>query len=464
MTNFIKYKTAALFSMFSIALLLWGCDNFVDVELPDSQLTAPAVFEDMATANAAMTGIYSKMRDSGLLSGSPAGMSHQLGNYADELDFYGYSQSSTQYFYSNALTPSLRDIKTLWTTAYNQIYSANAVIYGTENSTGLSESNKNQLRGEALFVRALLHFYLVNLYGDVPYITTTDYGSNSIASRMPVASVYSAVKADLLTAADLLPQDYAAVNRVRPNKLAVRALLARVNLYLGNWDEASNDASAVINANDLYIIEPNIDAAFLKGSPSTIWQFSPASGSNNTQEGSTFIFTAGPPPLSALTNAMVNSFAAGDLRRTHWIGTVTNGTTTWYYPDKYKNTLTEGGSVEYSIVLRLEEQYLIRAEARAHQGNLSAAKDDLNSIRNRAGLADTAALTDVQIIAAIIEERRWELFTEYGHRFFDLKRTNNLNAVLGAVKPGWNDTDALLPLPVTELTLNPNLAPQNAGY
>lgn len=448
--------------VFTIAL--WSCDSFVDVELPNSQLTTPAVFEDMATANAAMISIYSSMRDRGALTGAPSGLSQQLGNYADELDFFGYSQSSTNYYYINALTPSLRDINTLWGDTYNQIYAANAVQYGVENSTTLSTENKNQLRGEALFVRALLHFYLVNLYGDVPYITTTDYQANSAVSRMPVATVYSLIKADLTTALDLLPQDYIGSNRVRPNKLAVRAVLSRVNLYMGNWDEASNDASAVINANDLYTIEPNIDAAFLKTNPSTIWQFSPAISDNNTQEGSTFLFTAGPPPMSALTNTLVSGFATGDLRRTHWIGSVTDGTTTWYYPNKYKNMLTEGGSMEHSIVLRLEEQYLIRTEAKARQGNLSGAKDDLNVIRTRAGLANTTAVTDVDLIAAVIEERRFELFTEFGHRFFDLKRTNTLNVVLGPIKPGWNDTDKLLPLPASELTLNPNLAPQNPGY
>lgn len=464
MKNTIEYITAKFLLSVCLVLLLSGCDNFVDAELPNSQLTAPAVFEDMATANAAMTSIYSKMRDTGLLSGSPAGLSHQLGNYSDELDFYGYPQSSTDYFYRNALTPSLSDMKSLWTDSYNQIYAANAVIYGTENSIVLPVANRNQLKGEALFVRALLHFYLVNLYGDVPYITTTDYAVNSTVTRMPVVAVYDAIKTDLTTALDLLPEGYLSANRVRPNKYAVRALLARLNLYLGNWDEASNDASAVINATGLYTLATNIDMVFLKDSPSTIWQFSPALPDNNTQEGSTFIFTSGPPPLSALTNNLANSFSAGDLRRTHWIGTITDGTSTWFYPNKYKNTLTEGGSVEYSIVLRLEEQYLIRAEARAHQGNLTGAKDDLDIVRNRAGLAGTTAMTGTDIIAAVLVERRFELFTEYGNRFFDLKRTNNLNSVLGIVKLGWNDTDKLLPLSASELILNPNLNPQNPGY
>jgi hypothetical protein len=464
MRTIISFIKKGLLPIMCLILLFSSCDNFVDVELPNSQLTAPAVFEDMATANAALTSIYSKMRDNGPLSGSPAGLSHQLGNYSDELDFYGSPQTSTDYFYTNSLSAAKNDMKDLWTNTYNQIYAANAVVYGAENSALLSTSNRNQLKGEALFVRALLHFYLANLYGDVPYITTTDYALNSTVSRMPVATVYSAVKADLIVALDLLPESYVSPNRVRPNKYTVRALLARLNLYQGSWDEASNDASAVINAIDLYALEPNIDAVFLKDSPSTIWQFSPALSDTNTEEGSTFLFTSGPPPMSALTTNLVNSFLPSDLRRTRWIGAITDGVSTWYYPNKYKNTLTEGGSMEHSIVFRLEEQYLIRAEARAHQGDLIGAKEDLNRVRTRAGLADTAAVTAQEIIAAVLQERRFELFTEHGHRFFDLKRTNNLTTVLNSVKPGWNDDDKLLPLPASELLLNPNLNPQNPGY
>jgi hypothetical protein len=68
------------------------------------------------------------------------------------------------------------------------------------------------------------------------------------------------------------------------------------------------------------------------------------------------------------------------------------------------------------------------------------------------------------ILSAILHERRVEFFTELGHRFFDLKRTNHLDDALSSVKVGWNSTDSLLPLPESELTLNPNLNPQNPGY
>lgn len=161
---------------------------------------------------------------------------------------------------------------------------------------------------------------------------------------------------------------------------------------------------------------------------------------------------------------MVNAFEPGDQRKIHWIGSVTKGTTTWYFPNKYKQRTTTTSSLEYSIVFRLAEQYLIRAEARAQQGDLIGAKEDLNKIRNTAGLAGTTALSQQDILKALLQERRVELFTEYGHRFFDLKRANMLDEALSPVKAGWNTTDRLLPLPESELTLNPNLNPQNPGY
>ncbi len=106
---------------------------------------------------------------------------------------------------------------------------------------------------------------------------------------------------------------------------------------------------------------------------------------------------------------------------------------------------------------------MIRSECRAHLGDLIGAKEDLNKIRNLAGLGNTSAETAEQLIDAAIDERRLELFTEYGHRFFDLKRTDRLDNVLVPVKMQWKTYCRVMPLPQTELILNPNLT-QNAEY
>jgi hypothetical protein len=307
-----------------------------------------------------------------------------------------------------------------------------------------------------------MHFYLTNLYGAVPYVITTDYKVNTIAVRMPVAEVYDLVTADLNQAIGLLPENYLSADRVRPNRYTATALLARVYLYDGEWAAASNAASAVLN-NPIYVWETNIDKTFLKECKATIWQFMPKAAGNNTDEGAVFIFKSGPPTYVGLRPELFQSFAGNDLRKTHWIAAVTDGKTTWYHANKYKQKTTTATSVEYSIIFRMAEQYLIRAEARARQGELIGAKEDLNVVRKTAGLLNTTAVTADAVVAAVIQERRFELFTEYGHRFFDLKRSGALDSVLPAVKPGWNTTDALWPIPEKELLANSNLT-QNPGY
>lgn len=450
---------------FCLLLLLHSCDSFVAVDPPQSQLINTTVFEDYATADAALTDIYSKIRDKGLLAGTSFGISNELGQYADELMAYGPSSSRSWNFYNNSLLPSTPDMAGYWNDSYNQIFAANSVLEGAAGSTNLSAENKKQLKGEALFIRALLHFYLVNLYGDIPYIIETDYRKNSVVTRTPIGTVYQHIISDLETALPLLPENYSVTNsRVRPNRFTAKGLLARIYLYTNAYAQAANEASAVLNETSLFALENDLNQVFLLNSKETMWQLQSANAGQNTLEGAAFIFLSGPPSVMSLRKDFVNSFTIGDFRKTNWIKGVTKGTETWYHAYKYKERSTTAVSKEYSIVFRLAEQYLIRAEARAKQGDLIGAKEDLNKIRKRAGLSNTTAITQQEILNAILQERRWEFFTEYGHRFFDLKRLDQLDSTLLGIKPGWNTNDRLFPLPQNELGSNPNLRPQNPGY
>lgn len=457
MKNYIK--PIILFIAF---LPFVGCDDFVDVAVPYSQLTGNLVFEDANTANAAIADIYSKLRDTGMLTGSSLGSAACLGLYADELVYYGANNENSLFIYNNTLLANTAAVSQLWNQSYHQIYCANAIIEGCERSETLSTANKNQFIGEAVFIRALIHFYLMNLYGDVPYVDATNYETNRLLPRMPVATVSASIIADLNRAIALLPENYLSADRVRPNRSTAIALLARVYLYKGDWAEASNAATAVLN-NPIYVWENNIDKTFLKECKATIWQFIPKVAGNNTDEGALFILKSGAPTFAGLRPELFQSFGSNDLRKTRWIASVTDGKTTWYHANKYKQKSNTGTSVEYSIIFRLAEQYLIRAEARARQGDLIGAKEDLNVVRKTAGLSNTTAVTADAIVAAVIQERRFELFTESGHRFFDLKRNGALDSVLPTVKPGWNSTDVLWPIPEKELLANPNLV-QNLGY
>ncbi|MDQ1164657.1 RagB/SusD family nutrient uptake outer membrane protein [Flavobacterium sp. SORGH_AS_0622] len=459
----INSKKIRLVMVAAYAGLIVSCTNFTDIDLPKSQLSSESVFEDKGTADAAMTNIYSQIRENGLLTGNRAGLSALLGLYTDEQQFYGLSGTPQSNFYNNTLFASGTEIADLWNSSYNQIYGANAVLEGVAGSASLSATDKRQLTGEALFVRAIIHFYLVNSFGPVPFINSTNYKTNSIVSRMPETEVYGLIKKDLEDAVGLLTADYIGSDRVRPNKFAAKALLSRICLYMELWEESSDNASAVINQSDLYKWPQSNEGIFLKESASTIWQLMPSSAGSNTYEGNNFIFLQGPPPNAAVTSELINAFSDADLRKKNWLKSVTDGTSTWYHANKYKQQSATPSSVEYSIVLRTAEQYLIRAESRAHSGDLIGAKEDLNKIRNLAGLANTSAETAQQLIDAVLEERRLELFSEFGHRFFDLKRTGRLDGVLSQKKPKWKTSCRVLPLPQSELLLNPNLT-QNDEY
>lgn len=441
-----------------------SCDSFVAVDLPNNQLTGEVVFQDQTTADAAMRNVYTSLRDSGILTGSAFGLSYRLGCYADELDFYGSASNTTHDFYNNSLLPLNQAVKTFWNTTYNQVYAVNAVLEGVTASTKIPQEDANRLKGEALFVRALLHFYLVNLFGDIPYITTTDYQMNKSVSRKTTQEAYQRIVADLETALALLPENYYGTGRARPNKATVYALMARTYLYTGAWAEASNAASAVLNQTILYADEPDIKKVFLKGCKETIWQLPPNPEGKNTFEAASFTILAAPPATVALTASLVQSFSNTDLRKTAWIGSIANNTTRFYFAKKYGQFNPGSVSTEYSIIFRLAEMYLVRAEARAQQGETINALDDLNHVRQSAGLLALNSLNQPQLLTAIMNERRLELFTEFGHRFFDLKRTGTLDPALEGSKSGWNSTDRLFPIPEDELSLNPNLLPQNTGY
>jgi hypothetical protein len=454
------FKTSRIFALGIMLLYLASCDRLVEVELPDSQLTNAAVFENMTTANAAMVGIYANMRNTGMFNGHSNGISTNLGLYADEFDYYG--QTYPNNFYTNTLIAAEPGVADIWNHTYNHLYAANAIIEGTAASATLPETGRRQLRGECLFIRALLHLNLVNLFGDIPYVTTTNYAKNKVVSRMSESSVYEALITDLKEASELLPEAYVSAERVRPNRSAAFAVLARAYLYHKEYGNALSAASKVIN-NPLYVWENDLDKVFLKESTTTIWQFMPNSPGEPTAEAELYILTYR-PSLIALTPELIGAFETGDRRKSSWTGSFTEGTETWYYAFKYKQQTLNGSSTEYSIILRLAEQYLIRAEARLMLGDLAGAKDDLNLIRHTAGLNDTPAATTEALLTEILRQRRFELFTEFGQRFFDLKRTDRLESELKTKKAGWTTKDRLFPIPEKELLVNPNLNPQNTGY
>jgi hypothetical protein len=460
------------------ALSIFSCKKFVEIPPPRTQIVTTTVFNNNAAATSAQLAIYSQMWN----NAESWSMAQSMGTYGDELQSY-----STQLNWDQLYTNSLQAITGPgpWVDYYQYIYDANSVISGLQTTIGASAAVKQQLTGEALFVRAFCHIYLTNIYGDVPLVLTTNYAVNGIITRTPRLQVMQQVITDLQNAKSMLNNNYVdgsdttiTTERVRPTKAGATALLARAYLYLGDYSKnssyyakADSAASAVI-ANSQYSLSP-LSGVFLKNSSEAIWQLQTVSTAGvDTYDGDFFILTGAPSTVNGesttISSQLQNSFEPGDQRFADWIGSITEGTNIYYFPYKYKvgNALE---NQEYTMVLRLGEQYLIRAEARVHEGNLTGATSDLNIIRNRAGLSNTTAASATDLATAILHERQVELFTEWGARWFDLVRTGNANNVMSVVCPlkggTWSSSgyQLLFPIPQADRTADPNLT-QNLGY
>jgi starch-binding outer membrane protein, SusD/RagB family len=455
-----------------------SCKKLVEVKPPSTSINSGNVFANDKTAIAAVTDIYVKMSGQELPGGGIASLSLFPGLSSDELSLYnGATNNSVNFYYTNTLTSTNLTGTDFWFPLYQTIYVTNAAIEELSKSTGLTLAVRIQLEGEVKFIRAFCYFYLVNLYGDVPLALTTNYQANAVLSRANKSAVYDRIISDLTEAQNLLSSNFlnatllnTTTDRVRPTRWAATALLARAYLYKGEYIKAENEASTIINNSSLFGL-PTLNNVFLKNSSEAIWQLQPVHAGWNTEDAKIFILSSNGPDQGVrpfyLSPQLINSFDAADQRKTNWVKTVTVGSNTYYYPYKYKSATFNDPVTEYKMVLRLSEQYLIRAEARAMQNRISDARDDLNIIKSRASLGNSMANDQASLLTAILKEKQVELFTEWGHRWFDLKRTKKVDAVMSIVTPQkggtWNSNWQWYPITRNELNLNPNLV-QNGGY
>jgi starch-binding outer membrane protein, SusD/RagB family len=480
------HKSASVVTGFCIAVCmsLVSCKKMVTVPLPINSVTSEEIFKTDAMAMASMANVFSQMVN-GPITFNNGYTTILTGMSADELFYYGAGDADIVSFASNQLLYKNTYTGNVWNAAYKTIYNANSVIEGVaaSNSSSLTDSVRVRITAEAKFIRAYCYFYLVNLFGDVPLAMTVDFNKIRYMSRTPVNEVYDQIITDLKDARASLTENYAinsaTSERIFPTKWAAMAMLARVYLFKGDYASAAEQASAVIN-NTTFGLESDPNNVFLAKSKEAIWQLKQGTSDpfikNCTTEGYTIIPTQPTTGIAryCITPSLLNTFETNDKRRTAWITTTTGNTAgSNYYPYKYKlgssNGVSGAASTEYYMMLRLAEVYLIRAEALANgaTGGLAMAIADLNVIRNRAGVtALPTTLTQAQVIAAVARERQVELFAEWGHRWFDLKRTNKAHDVLSAIaskQPWAGDHQFLYPIPPIEIQVDPALE-QNSGY
>jgi hypothetical protein len=388
--------------------------------------------------------------------------------YADNLRFTGTFTTDREVGSRN-VTAGNTALSGIWGAAYDGINRANNIIAAVPAVVGLDPAEGTVLAAEAHFVRALNYFNLVKFFGGVPLVTEPTWviTPDVNVARSTEAQIWTSIEADLTAAVAGLP---AAGEGIQPGGRVTaegaQALLARAHLYQREWQAAYDLANDLIE-NGPYALEADYASLFNYQSEGTSEEILSIPFSVTDSNALAFWFFPSalggrrgfaPSNTGTTPTPLPNAFPAGDERRALATQTV-SGTA---FGAKYTDVATGTDDVP---VIRLGEVYLIRAEAEARLGMLAEAIDDVNTIRNRAGVADLAATVDTQeeVLVAVLAERRLELFYE-GHRFFDLKRFIDVPSVAAYMTTlGLTGPKLLFPIPQREIDANGELQ-QNPGY
>lgn len=382
-----------------------------------------------------------------------------------------------------------------WSTTYQVINRANAAIDNIEGMTVISEAKKQQYLGEAKFVRALMYFNLVRLFGGVPLqLHPTTSLKDLAVKRATATDIYAQIISDLQFGEAQLPASYDAANAGRATKGAAMALLVKVYLTQKNYPQTVTQARKVM-ALGLYSLWPSYQDVFQianENRTESIFEVQYLSGSGNIGSSYAGYFRPsfdkrpgfGGNGDNPVTRKHYEAYPSGDLRRDVNVvlypytgdpkapASIKNP----FYVAKYKDPAAisvDGGGNNY-FILRYADVLLMFAEAlyQSNPGNAEAL-ETFNQVRRRAyGLPmnapsahDLAAgLGEAAFQDSVLQERRLEFAFE-GQRRFDLLRTGKLKQAVQAQDAAITvrDQDTLFPIPTQERDANP-LLDQNPGF
>jgi hypothetical protein len=366
-----------------------------------------------------------------------------------------------------------------WVDSYVTIQAANIVLNRIDAISDMDSALKEIRKGEVKFIRALVYYNLVNLYGGIPLVlqetsNPTDYFGQGRAS---VQEIFNQIIIDLTEASSSLPES----NDIgRANKAAALILLGKAHLTLGNALDAET-ALRGVTGYPFINTYTNLFGIDNENNAGSIFEVQFQSGINGGEEGSKFAskFNSQKNPGSKgnniITQDLLDSFEAGDLRRNEIIQDPLDPSV--YISTKYidnTRTLVDDGDNNV-IVFRQADAVLSLAEAINLKGYVAdgEAFDLINSIRTRAGLPNLTAATitnQQEFTEALLKERRHEFFYE-NHRWFDLKRLGDPVQIMNTHFAGFvglnitiDANDLLLPIPLDQLNSDPGSMEQNPGY
>jgi len=492
----ISLHKIALTGLFAAAIgTQFSCNKLT--ENPDSIIVSSQFYKTASDATSAVSAVYST------LNSDPAG---DFPLYGRQLNLLVENGSDNQVYSPSNTNPDVRALGTetyissnsrvqkVWQQLYYGINRANIAI---DNIPGIQIDTtlRARLVRESKFIRALLYFDLVRLYGDVPLVlhnpASIDVNQLSIA-RTPAAQVYTQIIADLKDATNL-PKSYSGADIGRATGGAAHSLLAKVYVTQQDWTDALAELNTVINGGYGYALFPNYYDAFQKATKNGVEhifsvQFETNLGAaNSTQYLSEEFetFNTGTFPIDIPADSSVYKlFSANDARRpVTFYSSVYNAATGQTVVFKNAYTPYFNKFVDYSLaplstqaqsginypVIRYADVLLLYAEVQneLNGGPTAAGYNAINQVRTRAKIANlTPGLDQSDFRDSVFLERRKE-FIQEGHRWFDLVRQGGTVLVDALhklpVKSAASSKNNLFPIPLVEIQVDPKLT-QNPGY
>ncbi|MDN5203282.1 RagB/SusD family nutrient uptake outer membrane protein [Fulvivirgaceae bacterium BMA10] len=478
-----KYLIAAVF-VFSC---LTACEDELELD-PQQSLSDQSAFADGATAEGVLIGAYSLMQDLDVFGGMPQVVSDYM---ADNVNFVGTFPTLQDINNFNQLATN-GSTANWFRDGYEAITSANLVIDNLPlvDDPNLLDADRARIIAEAKFIRAITYFHMINLFAQpvqvnggqslgLPLVLEAFTGEVTFPSRATVEEVHQQIMADLNAALPDLNESFGAniETRGRATQGAARALLSRLYLYRGEWQQAADLADQVISSS-LYALAPDYTFYDQLTSEDVFVVVNSDQDNGSTGSGGWDNYYEGSDQNgrgdATFSQNLIDAFMAepGDLRFDLKENGVDAQGLTSFFTTKFNDAQND---VSDSPIIRTTEMYLNRAEALAELNGVNQTSVDLiNDLRTRAGLAaytlgDFASTQE--LIDVILVERRKELCFE-GHRRMDLLRRGlplRTASSLPASAPVGNgisspgDDKVIIPIPQNQVDLNPNLA-QSPGY
>jgi starch-binding outer membrane protein, SusD/RagB family len=440
--------------------MIAGCDGPLNVQSKDS-IPTPEAITDSASAHAAIAGMYHGLQN---LKNYGSDVPEVGDLSADNAEFSGTATSYGE-IDDNQITVFNSAVLDIWSQAYDNINRCNTILDKVGALTNIDSDTRNELMGEAYFVRALMYHDLTKFFGDVPIVLhpTTDPNAGASITRAPKSAVYDQILKDLDSAQAGISDESSTTTA---SVGAVHALRARVLFYMGDYAGAKSEADTV-ESDFGYQLAPNYSDLFTASGNSTPEDiFKVIAGVHADQQSflsyDYFAKAVGGTYLLRPTVDLMTAYQPGF-----------NGTSAGWNPTDLRGqwNISYAGSRRYGSkyrsitgtenfpILRLGEIILIRAEALARANQLPQAVTELNRTQARAQttLFVLGSHTQQEVIDAIVAERRLELAFE-GDRWFDLNRLGLTPDVMGI-----DATQELYPIPQSEIDVAPGLS-QNLGY